>query len=260
MAWFRSAFLSALILTALVPAQAQEDCPALVSAALDATGTDDLIRTLPAAIRDAVIDQMQPWAHNPDGIRVIQTVARNFGPGVVANEFRIEFASACNIATLKAVIANMNTPLAVRMHGLETLAKSAQARPQLNAFVDQLSRQQPPASRLRLLSRLDSAIETQTLLQEGFQAVVKGLAFKDGDPPLSAPALERVHNQMLVSLLFAYRDCTDQELDLYARTLEAPAMLDFRKQYRLTFVGLMTTQAREMGYQLRSSQAPSTRR
>jgi hypothetical protein len=254
MGWPRSAFISALILTACIPAQAQDECPALVSAVLDATGASGLIRTLPGNIRDAVSEQMRLWANHAEGARVIQAVNNAFGPSV-SDEFRTEFASGCNVANMHWVIANMSSPLAVRMRSLEELAKSNRMRPLMDGFVDELTRQQPPAARLKLLQRMDNAVGAMPMMKDTFRAVIQGLVGGSGEVPAAQPALERIHNMVLIQWLFAYRDCSDEELEQYVRILEAPAMKEFHEKYRLTFVGIMTTHAREMGYQLRAAHA-----
>ena len=258
MAWKPSNLLWPAILIVARAASAQTaasaDCPALVLAAFAATGTDQALRNMASGIQAGMAAQSQPGMTVSDRQRMTQAAASAFGLETIQQNFRSEFINSCDPELLRGVVQRMNSPLAIRMRDLELASRTPESRRQLDSFVDNLIDTRPPDSRLRLIKRLDEAEGYSALLEDSLRAVIRGFTpASASDIALPKPALDKLRNMMFVSWLFAYRDASEAELSAYVQLLESPAMKYFTTVFRRTFLGVMTTQSREMGYQLGSS-------
>jgi hypothetical protein len=258
MAWKPSTLLVSAILIAGQAASAQNapsaDCPALVLAAFAATGTDQALRNMASGIQAGMAAQTQPGMTVSDRQRMAQAAAGAFGLETIQQNFRSEFVNSCDPELLRGVVARMNSPLAIRMRNLELASRTPDSRRQLDAFVDGLIQTRPPDARLQLIKRLDEAEGYSALLEDSLRAVIRGFtAGSASDVALPKPALDKLRNMMFVAWLFAYRDVGDGELSQYVQLLESPAMKYFTTVFSRTFLGVMTTQSREMGYLLGSN-------
>ena len=243
-----------LFFAAFVPQLAQSppdpDCPALIADAFDSSGLEHTLRTLPPLIQREAKAEMQPWAAS--------AINQALSSETLTEDFRMEFASTCRPPLLQAVIAAMNSPLALRMREMEDTAEGPASRRQLDAFVNELTRQQPSPARLASIRRLDSGRGTTALLDEEIRTVLRGFNGGSGDFALDKAATDQLHNIILVSALFAYRNADDRELEQYAQLWETTPVKQYTALFRRALLGVVTTQSREAAYRLKGPQ--TTRR
>jgi hypothetical protein len=177
------------------------------------------------------------------------------GPRVIHQDVHRALARHLDKERTALLLAWLRTPLSRRIVALESAASSTDRAAEETAFVNQLPSALPKPARLALVHRADRAGEmTETsavvigatigALRKTVALVIAPGAMPRGapDPRDIVPAVDEMFRfRAVVSLLFAYRDLRDAELDRYAAFLESPTGCWFTRVTRQALVDSLQT-------------------
>jgi len=170
-----------------------------------------------------------------DQITINRIVAEHFAADGLYTKIRLEFLKGLERARLEQALAWYDSPLGRRIMGQELAALVAAGGP--DAIAD-LEKNRPSSRRLELIERLDTGGGASETTVDVTVAIVRSLtvAFQPGLPAVAKLSrgeldkqiaqarnrtLEDMRRLYRVSMLLAYRDLTDDELDQYVRFVES---------------------------------------
>ncbi len=172
------------------------------------------------------------------------------------------------------IIQQMQKPLAKKMVQMEIEAGRAESVKERKAFEEELSRHPPDPERVALILRLLQAtqtdqltlkIQTETSLQinKAIYANQPGgsMAFPSDEEfrkNYQAESQVRMREKTLISMLFDYRQATNEELKQYAAIDETEEARWFNQVVNDALVEVMTEAAKEYGLRLADLLYPRT--
>jgi hypothetical protein len=206
---------------------------------LDATGLKHQSRLIALQTRDTLRGNLG----NLDAEqrqRVDAITDREFHPDVFYGLLRSEFSRHVNGPRLNDVLAWYATPIGARVSAAEVRFYASDRRREVEEFVAGLVKNQPSPTRLALLQRLDAASGSTEGSLDLFVAINRSIisVVERHLPPQSrvgAGQLEsqarqiRLHLQEslkqvnIVTMLFLYREVSDEDLRRYIAFLETDA-------------------------------------
>ncbi len=130
------------------------------------------------------------------------------------------------------------------------MTQNPQVQSQLQGYIAAVSQHPPSAERLQLIQRLDTSSGGTTLLADTIQVTMRTMMALEGrqaaanSPGAQIPktVLDSLHNMVVTTLLFTYRDVSDQELGQYADIWERPALRNFTASFSQAFIGTLQLQ------------------
>lgn len=194
------------------------------------SGIDEPQQGVPASVRAALRD----------------AAAQSFQPDPMIEKIRARLASALTARQLDDTLGWLDTPLGSRITALENEASEPAALDRMQAYAREL--RQRPASKRRtaLVGELNAATGagelTAAMTEAGVLASALGVnAAQPAQQRLPAdvlrqqvkanlPRLRQQSDQMVtLSLLYAYRALSDQELEAYLKFLKSPSGVAYSK-------------------------------
>ena len=168
-------------------------------------------------------------------ITINRIVAEHFAADGLYTKIRLEFLKSLEPSRLEQALAWYDSPLGRRIIGQELAALVAAGGPEA---VADLEKNRPSSRRLELIERLDTGGGASETTVDVTVAIVRSLtvAFQPGLPAVAKLSrgeldkqiaqarnrtLEDMRRLCRVSMLLAYRDLTDDELDQYVRFVES---------------------------------------
>ena len=172
-----------------------------------------------------------------DQLTINRIVAEHFAADGLYTKIRLEFLKSLEPARLEQALAWYDSPLGRRIIGQELAALVAAGGP--DAIAD-LEKNRPSSRRLKLIERLDTGGGASETTVDVTVTIVRSLtlAFQPGLPAVAKLSrgeldkhIARARNRTLedmkrlcrVTMLLAYRDLTDDELEQYVRFVESDA-------------------------------------
>jgi len=201
---------------------------------LERSGLRVQLESLTAGIRAQFLRAHRRQS-SQDRITIDRIVAERFAAGALYARIKVEFQRNLESGRLEKALAWYDSPLGKRITGQELGALVANGGPEA---VADLERDRPSSRRIELLERLDAGGAASETTVDITVAIVRSLtrAFQPSLPAVAdltpgqldqqiAQArnrtLEDMRRACLVSMLLAYRDLSDDELDQYVRFVES---------------------------------------
>ena len=217
------------------PADPRAEVPAL-DELLDRSGLKAQLQSLTAGIRAQFVRAHRRQS-SQDRITIDRIVAEHFAPETLHTKIRLEFLRNVEPGRLEKALAWYDSPLGKRVVGQELAALVAAGGPEA---VADLERNRPSPRRLDLIERLDEGGGASETTVDITVAIVRSLtvAFQPGLPAVAGLSraqldkqIARARNRTLedmrrlcrVSMLLAYRNLSDDELEQYVRFVESDA-------------------------------------
>lgn len=222
-----------LLLVVVSPGVAQETgtTPTAIDEVLELYGVTEQVEQL-AGMLLASLDQQQAQL-DPEVYRVLRNAFEfTFTSEKLYNRLAASFAEQANEAQLARTLTWLQTPLSRKMTGLELAANTREAMAGLQKYSALIESQPPPQPRRALIERFDETVGATRLALEVQVAVLRALL--EGANSLlpqerqSAPEQvdslvtrmraqfqEPLRQQVQVSLLYTYREVSDDELAEY---------------------------------------------
>jgi len=257
----------ALVLSAsislLLQAQgnATGECSNLVERAFEVAGVNDQIAALPAQIQSQLETQLQRDSKLGDAEK--QKVAGIFNtaflPDNVGRSIQQEFLKSCDLEMLRTVIAGLTNPLGEKMRGMEAFVASPQGSRQMAEYAGTLAQRPPARERLILIQRMDNSLGIAGFAVETLLATFRGLGAAFGGLPtdgslessMRTQISEPMHSGILVSLVFTYREASDQELTQYIELYETPAFKRFNDRFKKAFLDAIAHESQKAGLEMK---------
>ena len=203
---------------------------------LERSGLRVQLESLTASVRAQFVRAHRRQS-GQDQITINRIVAEHFATDGLYTKIRVEFLKGLDPARLDQAFAWYDSPLGKRIIGQELAALVAAGGPEA---VADLEKNRPSARRLELIERLDIAGGASETTVDVTVTIVRSLtlAFQPGLPAVAKLSrgeldkhIARARNRTLedmkrlcrVSMLLAYRDLTDDELEQYVRFVESDA-------------------------------------
>jgi hypothetical protein len=222
--------------------QTPPDCSALVDKAFLVTGTKQEIAQVP----DFVLQFAKTMGAGADPT-FLATFKRALAPEILSRELKKNFQQDCDEATLKDVIASMDTPLGSKMVQIELKEQgpsSAQARA---GFYKELQLHPPGDKRHDLAIQVDDATEGSQMAWNMVEAIAKAVGKMGGSQPSEAEISTMqqkyqplLRSAMLIDVLFIYRNVSDEDLAQYVAILETPAYRKFNHNLNQAIIDTFT--------------------
>ena len=217
------------------PADQRVDTRALDNL-LERSGLRVQLESLTAGVRAQFVRAHRRQS-GQDQITINRIVAEHFAADGLYTKIRLEFLKSPEPTRLDQALAWYDSPLGRRITGQELAALVAAGGPEAVAA---LEKNRPSPRRLELIDRLDAGGGASETTVDITVAIVRSLtvAFQPGLPAVAKLSrgeldkhIARARNRTLedmkrlcrVSMLLAYRDLTDDELEQYVRFVESDA-------------------------------------
>ena len=208
---------------------------ALITEALEISGTKHALETIPAHIR-AQLDVRQTPIKPEEKARVVKILGDAFRPDVLYGAVRAAFKANYDPSRMGFVIGQLRTPLFRKVAALEVAASEPGAKQDLERFAIGLQGDVPKPARVALVQRYEASMRSAELQIEmgvvAFKAVSRSL-----DPVLpsekrpTAREMDTAERTLrakqdslvrdaLVRWLYTFRSLTDEELGEYVAFAE----------------------------------------
>lgn len=238
------------------PVKGPTDPKTLIDEALEVSGARKQLLQIPAAVEAQVAErraEMKP----ADYTALTQIIAESYRAETLYQGVRETFKSRFDEPRLLAARQAFSSPLFRKISDLEAQAGTPEATPRIREFVGEFRRQPPSQDRVALVRRVDEATGATDVNLDALIATVRGIALALDPllPPekrLKAGQLEQLlaqmrtnlrpslNNEVLLTLLYAYRTVPDEDLRQYLEFLESDTGRWFNQVFR---EGLLTTMA-----------------
>ena len=211
---------------------------ALITEALEISGTKHALETIPAHIR-AQLDARQTPIKPEEKARVVKILGDAFRTDVLYGAVRAAFKANYDPSRMGFVIGQLRTPLFRKVAALEVAASEPGAKQDLERFAIGLQGDVPKPARVALVQRYEASMRSAELQIEmgvvAFKAVSRSL-----EPVLPAekrPTAREMDSaertlrakqdslvrDALVRWLYTFRSLTDEELGEYVAFAETDA-------------------------------------
>lgn len=220
------ALLYAALVLMAIPAEAAERprIPAVLDEMLKLSGIEERLARLPEAMMDVLGDGGSSGDAGGDK-RLRDIVRQSYRREVTYPAFVAAVAERYEARQARTVVETLRAPLFRRLQALENDAIAPGALARLNAFSEQLVDDRPGVDRHLLIRRLDAAsgasavnleILASTVAAFGAMLPAQGSALRDVRAAVKEQSVVGVKNHVLLTLLYAYRSASDEELREYA--------------------------------------------
>jgi hypothetical protein len=203
--------------------------PAVLEEMIKLSGVDERLTRLPDAMMEAFDDGGSPFDAETAN-RVREIVRQSYRRDVTYPVFVAAFAERHDARHTRTVVETLRMPLFRRLQALENDALAPGALARLNAFGEQLVDDRPSVDRHLLIRRLDTAMGATAVHLEIFASTVAAFgamppgqrtAMGDVRAAVKEQSVVAVKNHVLLTMLYAYRSATDEELREYAAFWES---------------------------------------
>jgi hypothetical protein len=211
---------------------------ALITEALEISGTKHALETIPAHIR-AQLDVRQTPIKPEEKARVVKILGDAFRPDVLYGAVRAAFKANYDPSRMGFVIGQLRTPLFRKVAALEVAASEPGAKQDLERFAIGLQGDVPKPARVALVQRYEASMRSAELQIEmgvvAFKAVSRSLEpvlpsekrptareMDSAERTLRAKQDSLVRDA-LVRWLYTFRSLTDEELGEYVAFAETDA-------------------------------------
>jgi len=214
------------------------DREALITEALEISGTKHALETIPAHIR-AQLDVRQTPIKPEEKARVVKILGDAFRTDVLYGAVRAAFKANYDPSRMGFVIGQLRTPLFRKVAALEVAASEPGAKQDLERFAIGLQGDVPKPARVALVQRYEASMRSAELQIEmgvvAFRAVSRSLEpvlpsekrptareMDSAERTLRAKQDSLVRDA-LVRWLYTFRSLTDEELGEYVAFAETDA-------------------------------------
>jgi len=211
---------------------------ALITEALEISGTKHALETIPAHIR-AQLDVRQTPIKPEEKARVVKILGDAFRPDVLYGAVRAAFKANYDPSRMGFVIGQLRTPLFRKVAALEVAASEPGAKQDLERFAIGLQGDVPKPARVALVQRYEASMRSAELQIEmgvvAFKAVSRSLEpvlpsekrptareMDSAERTLRAKQDSLVRDA-LVRWLYTFRSLTDEEIGEYVAFAETDA-------------------------------------
>ena len=211
---------------------------ALISEALDISGTKQALETIPSHIR-AQFEARQTPLKPEEKARVVKILGDAFRTDVLYGAVRGAFRANYDPSRMGFVIGQLRTPLFRKIAALEVAASEPGARQDLERFKIGLQGDVPKPARVALVQRYEAAMRSAELQIEmgvvAFKAVSRSLEpVLPAEKRMTARETDTAERTLraqqdnlvrdaLVRWLYTFRSLTDEELGAYVAFAETDA-------------------------------------
>lgn len=220
-----------------MPAWAQaQRCEDVVPQAMDYSGLDHTIATLPAQLRehlwnDLELDNMELDKKE----RVTQAFADAFNAERMRGSVERDMVSSCDPQLLGDFLKSLQSPLARKMMSMEADADTPEGKKQQEHFVNVMRLQSPKEDRVRLVDQLiesqgSSELQAEATVEitQQMRAVARMVPTSKGELDETKALLKaRAQKNMESALLFTYRGATDAEMRDYIALYQTEPYYEF---------------------------------
>lgn len=225
------ALLCAALLVIPIGVEAAERprTPPILEEMLRLSGIEERLTRLPEAMMDVLDDGDSPFDAETDK-RFRDIVRQSYRRDVTYPAFVAAVVERYDARQARTVVEALRAPLFRRLQALENDAIAPGALARLSAYSEQLADDRPSVDRHLLIRRLDAASGATEVNLEIFASTVgafgamppaPGTSMRDVRAAVKEQSVVGVKNHVLLTLLFAYRSATDEELREYAAFWES---------------------------------------
>jgi hypothetical protein len=200
---------------------------------LERSGLRVQLESLSAGVRVQFLRGGRP--NGQDRLTIDRIVSERFAAEALYARIRLEFERSVDGAKLAKALEWYDSPLGRRITGLELAALVSNGEPDADLYAESTS-----LRRVTLLERLDAGGAASETTVDITMAIVRSLtrAFQPVLPAVARlsrsqleaeltqtrnRALEQIRRACMVTMLFAYRELSDGELDQYVQFVESEA-------------------------------------
>ena len=173
---------------------------------------------------------------------------------------RAKLVASCHADAYAAVLAEMQTPLALKMRELEfEPLSSPETIKSMQRYIASFPMQSPRESRMNLIYKfMDTTREAETSTDEALQVVVvmTHTAFrtspsKEQLAEARAEMLSRIREITKARTYYIYRTASDEELQQYTTMLATPAAQQLNHDVEKALVFAFTQEATDLAEQIK---------
>ncbi len=255
----RIVFGLAAALSILPAAQAQR-CEELVPDAMNFSGLDHTIATLPQRFRDQLwneldLDTMELGRKE----RATQAFAAAFNSERMRSSVERDMIANCDPQLMSDYLKGLQTAIASKMMAMEADADTPEGRQQIEHYVNVMRLQSPRESRVKLVDQLIEAQGVSEFLAEAtvgmdleLRLAMMMMPAKKGElEEATAVARARTQKATELAMLYTYRNATDDELRDYIAVYNSEPFYAFVTTSNKALVKAVRAEARGLAIDLK---------
>ncbi|MGN7612052.1 DUF2059 domain-containing protein [Magnetococcales bacterium HHB-1] len=238
----RALFLILLLSLLSFQARASNNSFSLIQLLIVQSGMDEQIEQIPALMKMGMMQstQQQPEKLQKITLEVMETA---YDVDAIRRTLRVYLQKHMQTTDIKKTLAWLNTPLGQKITNMEKAASTPLAMTESMRMAPQLRKN---SARLKQIHRLDQSADFtgKTLKMTKNAQLGMMIAVQSNLPPALRPSLENLNQQLdkqlqnaiptlkkqvIDSLLYSYRDLSDQELETYIQFSESPPGKQFNR-------------------------------
>ncbi len=195
---------------------------------------------------------------------VKQAIRNAFAVPAMKSDLERRLASVCKPEQWSQVVQDLKSPLLARMMRLEAEAVSPETQAQVAEYTASLRQTPPDADRMQEIQKLDESAGATDFSAGELVALTLGLNSGGGGAAPNEAAMRdyreemkrQIHESILVSMLFVYRNVGKEDLERYAMMLRTAPLRGFYEQARQAFLGMVEDHSRQMVEEVKKKVAP----
>ena len=206
-----------------------EEPTSAIAALMEKSGLNVQIGQLPAVMLGELEQMQQQKLPAAQFDQITNAIAKSFDPARMTKGVRERLAKTLSAEDMKSTLTWLTSPIGEKVTALEKAAASAEAAQARQAFDAELQKGGPRVEQLKRLNRAvkgsEHALEMASESAVAIRVALEASATPSKQPDLQLvkeqvrPELERIkpmlEQQMLLSLLYTYRDLPDEDLAKY---------------------------------------------
>jgi hypothetical protein len=251
-----------LLVLCAAPLLAQNECQKLTHEALEAYGGLESLKNYPTQLQAQLNAQAghDTSMSESEKARFTETVMKNISAERLIKHVETSISTNCDVQQMRAVLADIKSPLVQKMRGLESLPNTPEGAEKLRAYLASPEAKNYPEKRKQLINQMVAiADSTEALVDtiiETSRGMLEGMGAPAATPEQIAEMRKRVtaqaDQQMKDTMLAIYRTASDEDLEAYIAMQKRPEFHAYNVAFMKAVASGMGMEARTTGTALKA--------
>ena len=254
--------LCLLILLLTAPAFAQDDCQKLTHETLAAYGGLESLKNYPTQLQAQLNAQAghDTSMSASERARFSETVMKNISADRLIKHVETSISTNCDVQQMRAVLADIKSPLVQKMRGLESVPNTPEGAEKLRQYLATPEAKNYPEKRKQLINEMvatsDSTEALVDTIIETSRGMLEGMGAPTATPEQVAEMRKRItaqaDQQMKETMLAIYRTASDDDLEAYVAMQKRPEFHAYNVAFMKAVASGMGIEARTTGTALKA--------
>ena len=241
---------------------AQDECQKLTHEVLDYYGGLDSLKNYPTQLQAQLNAQAghDTSMSESEKARFSETVMKNISAERLIKYVETSISTNCNVQQMRAVLADIKTPLVQKMRIMESLPNTPEGAEKLRQYLATPEAKNYPEKRKQLINQMVAASDSTNALVDTIIETSRGMLEGMGAPAATPEQIADMRTritanadaQMKETMLAIYRTASDDELAAYIAMQKRPEFHAYNVAFMKAVASGMGIEARTTGTALKA--------